>query len=497
MRIAIAGFQHETNTFAPMLADLEAFTRESGWPGLTRGDDIFERFEPLNVPLSGFMRAARAAGHSVLPIVWTSAEPCSFVTDEAFDTIAYIILEGIRAAGDIDALYLDLHGAMVTSSYEDGEGELLRRVREQVGMELPVVVSLDLHANVTRQMVDLSDVLTIYRTYPHLDMAETGVRCLPLLERMVSNGKPQKAFVQLPFLIPLHAQYTNMPPCKQLYGMLEEKVPGAVWSADIAAGFPPADIHDAGTSIVAYGDSLEATEGFTDAIYTAFIEAESTFDASTLRPLEAVRRAMQQPSGKPIVLADVEDNPGAGATSDTTGLLHAMVEGGARGAYIGMFFDPDVVQIASALGLGKSFSTILGAKTGGPGERGFEGTFKVVALSDGMFPFTGEMMGGATAQLGPIALLQVVHAGSDIKVLVGSQRFQCLDRAMFSHLGVDLSAARILAVKSTVHFRADFEPIAQAVWCVKTPGANPSKLDEVVYTNLRRGVRLGPLGPTH
>ena len=288
-----------------------------------------------------------------------------------------------------------------------------------------------------------------------------------------------------------------MPPCKQLYGMLEEKVPGAVWSADIAAGFPPADIHDAGTSIVAYGDSREAIEGFTDAIYTAFIEAESTFDASTLRPLEAVRRAMQQPSGKPIVLADVEDNPGAGATSDTTGLLHAMVEGGAREAYIGMFFDPDVVQIASALGLGKSFSTILGAKTGGPGERGFEGTFKVVALSDGMFPFTGEMMGGATAQLGPIALLQVVHAGSDIKVLVGSQRFQCLDRAMFSHLGVDLNAARILAVKSTVHFRADFEPIAQAVWCVKTPGANPSKLDEVMYTNLRRGVRLGPLGPTH
>ena len=107
---------------------------------------------------------------------------------------------------------------------------------------------------------------------------------------------------------------------------------------------------------------------------------------------------MQQPSGKPIVLADVEDNPGAGATSDTTGLLHAMVEGGARGAYIGMFFDPDVVQIANALGLGKSFSTILGAKTGGPGERGFEGTFKVVALSDGMFPFTGEMMGGATAR---------------------------------------------------------------------------------------------------
>ena len=496
MRIAIAGFQHETNTFAPMLAELEAFTRDSGWPGLTRGDGIFERFEPLNVPLAGFMRAARDAGHTIVPIVWTSAEPCSFVTDEAFDTVVSIILEGLREAGDIDALYLDLHGAMVTQSYEDGEGEVLRRVREHIGTELPLVVSLDLHANVTQQMVDLSDVLTIYRTYPHLDMAETGARCLPLLERMVSSGKPQKAFVQLPFLIPLHAQYTNTPPCNALYSMLEQKVPSAVWSADIAAGFPPADIHDAGTSIVVYGDSQEAIDRFADAIYTAFMNAESSFDASTLKPVDAVRRAMQQKPGKPVVLADVEDNPGAGATSDTTGLLHAMVEVGARNAYIGMFFDPDVVQAAATTGLDGSFSAILGAKNGGPGEREFEGTFKVIALSDGTFPFTGEMMGGATAQLGPIALLQVVHAGSDIKVLVGSQRFQCLDQAMFSHLGVDLDAARIVAVKSTVHFRADFEPIAQAVWCVQTPGANPSKLDEVVYENLRTGVRLGPLGPS-
>ena len=497
MRIAVAGFQHETNTFAPIEAELEAFVAGGAWPPLTQGESVRPTFAGMNLPIAGFMEAAEEAGYETLPIVWAAAEPCSFVTDEAFDTVVGMLLDGLRALEDIDAIYLDLHGAMVTASHEDGEGELLARVRAQVGDELPIVVSLDLHVNLTAQMVALSDVITIYRTYPHLDMAATGARCLPLLERILREGKPAKAYAQSPFLTPLQAQYTYMAPNERLYGMLDELRDDNVWTADIASGFPPADIRDAGPALVTYGATQGAADGALDVLYSAFVAAEGEFDSSTLEPREAVQKAMQQPPGKAVVLADIEDNPGAGATSDTTGMLKALVDGKARGAELGMVFDPEVAAAAHAAGVGGDFEAELGGKVGGPGDGSYRGRFRVTSLSDGVFDFTGEMFAGGTAHLGPMALLEVVAPGCEVRVVVGSVRCQCLDQAIFRHLGVDLDTARIIVVKSTVHFRADFEPIAQAVWPVRAPGAHPCQLGTVDYKNLRADVRLGPNGPTH
>jgi microcystin degradation protein MlrC len=500
MRIAIAGFQHETNTFAPMLADLAAFERAGAWPGLTQGEAVRDAVVGINLSIAGFIAAAEAAGHEVVPIVWCSAEPSSFVTDEAFDTVTTILTDGLTALcadsdQPLDAVYLDLHGAMVTQSYQDGEGEVLTRVRRVIGMQMPLAVSLDLHVNLTAKMVELADVVTIYRTYPHLDMAATGARCLPLLERILEHGKPAKAFAQVPFMVPLQAQYTYMEPNTALYGLLEPLVAGGAWSADIASGFPPADIYDAGPAVVAYGGDQDAADAAMSALLAAYIEAESSFDPSVMEPAEAVRNAMQQPPGKPMVLADVEDNPGAGATSDTTGMLNALVDGKAQGAVLALLYDPDVAEQAHTLGVGAQFSAALGGKCGGPGDGSFAGRFEVLALSDGRFPFTGQMYAGAKAELGSMALLRVVAPGADVRVVVGAQRCQCLDQAIFRHIGVDLDSARIVVVKSTVHFRADFEPIAQQVWTVRAPGAHPSRLDTVDYKNLRPGVRLGPNGP--
>ncbi|MGB5330703.1 MAG: M81 family metallopeptidase, partial [Gammaproteobacteria bacterium] len=164
--IAVGGFQHETNTFAPHLAPFEAFERADSWPGLTSGDALFATMAGLNIPLSGFIDSARQAGHELYPLCWCSAEPSSYVTRDAFERVADKICAGLRAGQSPDAVYLDLHGAMVAEHYEDGEGELLRRVREQVGPGVPIVISLDLHANVTEGMVEYSDAMTIYRTYP-------------------------------------------------------------------------------------------------------------------------------------------------------------------------------------------------------------------------------------------------------------------------------------------------------------------------------------------
>ena len=172
-KFAVAGFQHETNTFSPIFAGLSDFMRVDGWPGLTEGPDVPSVFRPMNIPIGGFIAAAEGEA-KLVPILWASAEPSNLVSEEAFETIAAKILAGISDAMPVDGVYLDLHGAMVTEQFEDGEGELLRRVRDLAGESMPIAISLDLHANVTEEMVNTANIVTIFRTYPHLDMAETA-----------------------------------------------------------------------------------------------------------------------------------------------------------------------------------------------------------------------------------------------------------------------------------------------------------------------------------
>ena len=171
MKIAVGGMQHETNTFAPTRADLDAFVKGGGWPTIQYGDSLFDAVAGANLPVAGAIDALRAASHQVVPLAWAAASPSAHVTREAFETIIGSLIERLQEAMPVDGVYLDLHGAMVCEHIDDGEGEILARVRQVVGPKVPVVASLDLHANVTRRMVQMADALTIYRTYPHVDMA--------------------------------------------------------------------------------------------------------------------------------------------------------------------------------------------------------------------------------------------------------------------------------------------------------------------------------------
>ena len=211
-RIAVGGFQHETNTFSPTLATLEEFEKHDGWPGLARGEAMFDAVAGINIPIEGFIQAAREDGHDLVPLAWGSAEPSSYVTEEAFETITGMLCEDLAAKGPFDAVYLDLHGAMAVEHHEDGEGETLARVRDVVGFDIPVVNSLDLHANVTERMVQMSSVMTIFRTYPHIDMDVTAVRVYRQLQRILAGETMAKAFRKSPFLVPLTAQWTTRRP---------------------------------------------------------------------------------------------------------------------------------------------------------------------------------------------------------------------------------------------------------------------------------------------
>ena len=261
-RIAIGGLHHETNSFAPQPATFERFAEADGWPPLSRGSEILANTAGINLAISGFVEAA-SPRHELVPLTWANACPSGPVTRDAYERLAGMLVEDLAAAMPVDALFLDLHGAMVTEHLGDGEGELLRRLRE-VAPRLPIVAALDLHANVSEAMVALSDALVAYRTYPHVDLALTGARCLPLLEAMLAGVRLAKAFRRIDFLIPLPWQCTTIEPARSLYAMLGELEGGEVASASVCTGFPAADTPVCGPSVTAYGRDQAAADAAAD-----------------------------------------------------------------------------------------------------------------------------------------------------------------------------------------------------------------------------------------
>jgi microcystin degradation protein MlrC len=408
-----------------------------------------------------------------------------------------MIVNDIGCAGDLDGIHMELHGAMVTQKHEDGEGELLRRIRDLTGPDLPIAVSFDFHANVTPEIMKHASSINIFRTYPHIDLVETGAKSFTSLERLLTAEPLFKAFRQAPFLVPLTAQHTGSEPCRSLYASLDQLVGESFCTADIAMGFPPADIFHSGPSVVAYAGSQEEADSVADTLLQSFIDAEAIFNDGLQSPESAVADAMAYTGPKPVVIADAQDNSGAGASSDTTGLLSALVRGNAQGAVLALLDDAEVAAKSHKMGMGAEFMAFLGGKSGQDDQYSFESRFCVEALSNGEFPFTGEMFNGFTASLGPMAVLRVLDTPADVRIVIGSVRCQCLDQAIFKHIGIDPAEQRIVVVKSSVHFRADFEPIAGRVLVAEAPGAHPCRLDNITYHNLRPGVRLGPGGRPH
>jgi microcystin degradation protein MlrC len=493
-RIAVGGFLHETNTFAPTKATYEDFVHGGGWPPMSQGAKLLEKMRNINVGMAGFVPAAEAEGWELVPTIWCAASPSAHVTKDAYERVAEVIVDGIKGAGSIDGVHLDLHGAMVTEHLDDGEGEILARVRQAIGKDLPLVVSLDLHANVTPEMVEHTDALIAYRTYPHVDMAATGhaaAKHLALLLR--TRKKFAKAFRQIPFLIPISWQCTNDQPTKGIYQKLAALESDAVPTLSFAPGFPAADFFDCGPSVFAYGKTQADADAAANTIAALIESHEGDFDGRIYTPDEGVRHAMELATRatKPIVIADTQDNPGAGGDSDTTGMLRALVRNGATRAAIGVIVDPCSAKAAHVAGVGATVTLALGGKSGIPGDEPFEQTFVVEQLSDGRFIAPGPYFGGSKMNLGPSACLRI----GDIRVVVGSRKAQLADQAMFRYVGIEPTEQAILVNKSSVHFRADFEPIAEKLIICAAPGAMPADSAALPWTRLRPGIRIKPNGP--
>lgn len=492
-RIAVGGFLHETNTFAPTKAEYDGFLHGGGWPPMAQGEAVLEKIRNINVGLAGFIAEAEPRGWDLVPTIWCAASPSAHVREDAYERIAKIIVDGIAAAGPLDGVYLDLHGAMVTEHFDDGEGELLARVRKVIGPDVPLVVSLDLHANITPAMVEHADALVAYRTYPHVDMADTGraaARQMALL--LGTTRRFAKAFRQLPFLIPISWQYTGIEPCKSIYAHLATLESDTVPTLSFAPGFPAADFPDCGAVVIAYGLTQADADKAADTVFRLVADQENAFDGHIFSPDEGVAyaKARAATATKPIVIADTQDNPGAGGDSDTTGMLRALLKGGATKAAIGVIVDPASALAAHAAGAGNSVTLALGGKSGIPGDAPFEETFVVETVSDGRFIAPGPYFGGSEMNLGPSACLRI----GDVRIVVGSRKAQLADQAMFRFVGIEPTEQSILVNKSSVHFRADFEPIAEEIIVCAAPGAMPADTADLPWTRLRDGLRTRPNG---
>jgi microcystin degradation protein MlrC len=499
-RILIAGFQHETNTFAPSLADWAAFKRGDSFPPYMRGHEMQSALTGINIPIAGFIDAARRHGWSLVPSAWAGAIPSSYVSEDAFERIAGDICADVRTAcassEGLDAIYLDLHGAAVAEHAFDGEGELLQRLRRIVGPQLPIVASLDLHANVTRAMLREADALVSYRTYPHVDMADTGERAARLLERRFAAGQREPMHARrFDYLIALNAQSTLLEPARGIYEELIALDREFDTVLSFCPGFPAADFDECAPVIWGHGERAEAA---VERLY-ARAGAPAQWRCEVLPAREAVAQAMAlaATAGKPVVIADTQDNPGAGGDSNTAGMLHALLAQGAGRRYpgqvaLGLMFDAAAARTAHEAGLGAEVELALGTAVptfaGGTSDAPVRGRYKVLALADGVCTLKGPMMRGLTVRLGPSTCLEI----EGVRIAVVSGKKQLLDRELLRMVGLHAEQMRIIVVKSSVHFRADFQPHASHVLVGKAAGPMAADPGDLPWQRLAAGMRTRP-----
>jgi microcystin degradation protein MlrC len=489
--ILLAGFQHETNTFAPTKARYENFVSGEGHPAMCRGNAILP-LRDVNIPAGGFIKTAEELGFGLRTVLWTAASPSAHVEKETYERIVDEIVSA-AAQGGFDGVYLDLHGAMVAEHVDDGEGELLERIRKVVGAAIPIVASLDLHANVTERMLHNSDVLVAYRTYPHVDMAIAGHRAALMMSHLLMDQRAiVKSAKRLPFLIPCTGMCTLLEPAMSTYSALEALEDSTVLSLSFAPGFPSADFVECGPVVWGYGLDQEAVNRAVTVLYDRLIADEADWEVELLAPDDAVQEALRlsQSSSRPVVIADAQDNIGGGGDSNTVGMLEALLRHDVPNAAFGLLWNPEVVARAHAAGVGAKIEATLGGLSGIEGDIPFTGQFEVLSLSDGKCRYDGPMMHGMDADVGPSACLKI----GGVRLAISTTKAQMFERNLFRMVGIHPESTAIVVVKSEVHFRADFGPIAEAILVAKSPGPVLADPADLPWQRLRPGIRLRPTG---
>lgn len=485
--VLLGAFAHEANTFVPdpvTRADFQA-RRE------LFGEAILAELRGTETAIGGVIDAAGAADIELVPTVAAFATPGGVVEAETYEFYTGEIVDGVAEhADDLDGIILPLHGAMVAEGYTDGEGELLSRVREVVGPDMPIVGTLDLHANVSEAMVELADALVAYETYPHVDKAKTGERGLRLLDRMMAGEiDPVMHRERLPLIAFQPKAYTPEGPMAEVMAAAREAEEAeAVLKINVVPGFYHADIPEMGftVSAVADGDAGAAGAAARD-LATTMWNRRAEFVGEYPTPEAAIRqakeaRAPMDPDDGPIVMADFGSNPGGGGASDGTTVLREMLEQGLTDAGWAIMYDPAVVEQCIDAGVGERVTVTLGGKTddrhGAPIE-GLDGYVK--AVTDGRYVNTGTSHSGKGVK-NAIGRTVRFQCGDDdaVTVVVAETRASAFDAEIWRHVGQPPERLDYICIPSLIAFLGDYGPMASEVILIDTPGlsaVNPARFD--------------------
>ncbi|MEC9346393.1 MAG: M81 family metallopeptidase [Pseudomonadota bacterium] len=483
MRVVVAMMKHETNTFSPVVTD---WARFEGW-GSFLGDAALAAYDGTAMPFAAYVDLARARGCEIVTPVAAEAMPSGKVQRATYEKMAGAIVDAVAAG--CDAVLLDLHGAMVAEHLFDGEGELLRRIR-QVAPDVPVAVTCDLHCNLTAAMVENCTALIGYKTYPHVDMYQVGEQIgRVLFDAMDGKVRPVMRWGNVPLLSQTLCQGTDDEPMKSLIAMARaaEQRPG-VLAATVFGGFALADMPDAGTSVVIVTDNDPAlAEQVRDELLAAAWERRETFIYSH-RPLdEAVAEARTMTDG-PVILLDHADNVGSGGTQDVMTVIAEVLAQGLEDVAVAAVCDPQAVREMAAAGIGATVTLRLGGRTDMPAidREGapLEITGKVRTLTDGEWVVRGPMYTGVTVRMGPTAVLDT----GKMQIVIVSQHHEPWDTGVFTSVGIDPKHKRYLLLKSRIHYRAGFAPLAKATLTLDGHGVTTSDNSLLRYEHVRRPV---------
>ena len=481
--ILTAVFRHETNRNAPGLTDFPDFINRYAVYGETA---VRERLHGAREEMNAFLDYFDPLDdYRIEPILAVNASPGPVVAQAVFDDTCRRLCDAIHAAPQVDGILLCLHGAMVTEQYEDGEGELLAALRAAVGKDLPIMATLDLHANLSEKMVENATALFAYYNNPHTDSYETAMRACRCLHNTIEGRcHPVMRFSTQPLLLPITP---TAHPILSLFVNKEKQLSRREHMIDVSIchGFFLSDNPYArlGVLAVSDGDAILARQT-AQSLSREIFDVRHAFDKKLLSAKQAVARAISAQKF-PVVLADVADNPGSGATVDSTGLLKALIDAKATDAAFAVIYDPEVVQTAIDAGVGAQITVDLGGKTA-PSITGapLRVTAYVERLSDGQFRNRDEMAQGLLMKFGNCALLKI----DGIRVIVCSIRTQPWDLEIYRHIGIAPEQMKILAVKSAAHFRASFSKIAAEILEVSAPATAPSDPRDAGLTRVCRPI---------
>ncbi len=480
MRIAVAGFMHESNTFNPLRADRAAFVAQ----GLAFGPALLDEWRDAHHEVGGFLEAAAVEGFTPVPLLMAWATPSGPVTDAVFDEVTAALIEGVRRERP-DGLLLALHGAMVAESHLDADGEVLARLRRALGPDLPIAVTLDLHGNLSQRLLDGATLALAYRTCPHVDQRECGRLAAQLLVRTLrGEARPRLALAKPPMLLNIMTHDTSCEPLASFMQKVRalEARPG-ILAASLLPGFAYADVPQMGPSVVVVSDGdEELARRSADELAADLWANREKFDVRLPDAATAVGQALRADK-LPVVLVDTGDNVGGGSAGDGTVVLAELLRQGATGSVVCLYAPEEVRQCAAA-GAGATVRLTVGGKVDRCHGEPVEVSGTVRLLHEGTYVEKEVRHGGQRVnRMGPTALVEL--AGDNLLMLT-TLRHPPFSLGALTCLGIEPRTRRILVAKAAIAYKAAYGPVAGTILPVDTPGLTAVNPLRLTYRRVRR-----------